>query len=77
MFNTFNVSKEQNIPQKHRIGKCFNCGDPNHGVPKCPTPIVHKRIDQALFELSQGGGIHGAVTANLAVVQVMNAVKVI
>ncbi len=37
----------------------LTCGDPDHGVPKCPTPIMHKRIDQAMFKLSQGGGVHG------------------
>ena len=59
MFNTLNVSKDWSIPQKHRIDICFNCGDPDHGVPKCTTPIIHKRIDQATFKLSQGGGIRG------------------
>ena len=28
MFNSLNVSKEWNIPQKHRTDACFNCGDP-------------------------------------------------
>jgi hypothetical protein len=52
MFNTLNVSKEWIIPQKYRIETCFNCGDPDHGIPKYPTPIVNKRIDQATFKLS-------------------------
>ncbi len=59
MFNTLNVSKEWNIPQKHCIDICFYYGDPDHGVPKYPTPIIHKRIAQATFELSQGGGVRG------------------
>ncbi len=46
MFNMVNVSKKWNIPQKHRIDTCFNCSDPDHGIPKCPTPIIHKRIDR-------------------------------
>jgi hypothetical protein len=40
MFNSLNISKEWNIPQKHRIDACFNCGDPDHGVPKCPNPSI-------------------------------------
>ncbi len=59
MFNTLNISKEWNIPQKHRIDTYFNRGDPDHGIPKCPTPIIHKRIDQAMFKLSQGRGVRG------------------
>jgi hypothetical protein len=42
MFNVLNVSKEWNIPQKHHIDACFNCGDPDHGVPKCPK--THQSI---------------------------------
>jgi hypothetical protein len=49
MFNTLNVSKEWNIPQKH-CDICCNCSDPDHGLPKCPLPIIQKRIDQATFE---------------------------
>jgi hypothetical protein len=41
MFNALNVSKEWNIPQKHRIDACFNCGNPNHGNPKCPNPSIN------------------------------------
>ena len=37
MFNSLNVTKEWNIPQTHRIDVCFNCGDPDPGIPKCPT----------------------------------------
>jgi hypothetical protein len=59
MFNILNISKEWNIPQKHRIDTCFNCGNPDQRVPKCRTPIIHKRIDQATFELSRGGGVRG------------------
>jgi hypothetical protein len=33
LFNLLNVSNEWNIPQKHQLDACFNCGDPNHGVP--------------------------------------------
>ena len=56
MFNSLNVSKEWNIPQKHRIDACFNCGDPDHGVPKCPKPIDQARIDKAKSEFSRSGG---------------------
>jgi hypothetical protein len=56
MFNSLNVSKEWNIPQKHRIDACFNCGDPNHGVPKCPKPIYQARIDRAKSEFSKFEG---------------------
>lgn len=37
MFHALNISKEWNIPQTHRIDVCFNCGDPDPGIPKCPT----------------------------------------
>ncbi len=56
MFNSLNVSKEWNIPQKHHIYACFNCGDPDHGVPKCPKPIDQARIDRAKSEFSKSGG---------------------
>ncbi len=59
MFNALNVSKEWNIPQKHRIDACFNCGDPDHGIPKCPKPIDQSRIDKAKSEFSRSGGRHG------------------
>ena len=59
MFNSLNVSKEWNIPQKHRFDACFNCGDPNHGVPKCPKPIDQARIDRAKSEFSKSGGGRG------------------
>jgi hypothetical protein len=59
IFNALNVPKEWNITQKHRIDTCFNCGDPNHGAPKCPKPIDQARIDQATLEFSQGGGLRG------------------
>jgi hypothetical protein len=42
-----NVSNEWNIPQKHRLDACFNCGDPDHGVPKCPKPIDQNPINKA------------------------------
>jgi hypothetical protein len=44
MFNALNICKEWNNPQKHRIDACFNCGDPDHVVPKCPKPINQSRI---------------------------------
>jgi hypothetical protein len=59
MFNALNVSKEWNIPQKHRIDACFNCGDPDHGIPKCPKPINQSRIDKARSEFSISGGGRG------------------
>ena len=59
MFNSLNVSKEWNIPQKHRTDACFNCGDPDHGVPKCPKPIDQVRINKAKSEFSKNGGGRG------------------
>jgi hypothetical protein len=53
MFNALNVSKEWNIPQKHRIDVCFNCGDPDHGIPKCAKPINQSRIDKAKSKFSR------------------------
>ncbi len=50
---------EWNIPKKHRIDACFNCGDLDHGVPKCPRPIDQSRIDKAKAEYSKNGGSHG------------------
>ena len=47
------------FPKKHRIDACFNCGDPDHGVPKCPKPIDQNRIDKAKAEFSKNGGGHG------------------
>jgi len=52
LFNSLNVSNEWNIPQKHRLDACFNCGDPDHGVPKCPKPIDQNRIDKAKAKFS-------------------------
>ena len=51
-----NVSNEWNIPQKHQLDACFNCGDPNHGVPKCPKPIDQHWIDKAKANFSKNGG---------------------
>jgi hypothetical protein len=59
MFNSLNVSKEWNIPQKHHTDACFNCGDPDHGVPKCPKPIDQVRINKAKSEFSKNGGGRG------------------
>ncbi len=56
MFNALNVSKEWNIPQKHRIDVCFNCSDPDHGIPKCSKPIDQSRSDKAKSEFSRSGG---------------------
>ncbi len=44
------------IFQKHRMDACFNCGDSDHGVPKCPKPIDQARIDWAKSEFSHDGG---------------------
>jgi hypothetical protein len=52
MFNVLNVSKEWNIPQKHRI----DAGDPDHGIPKYPKPINQSRIDRAKSKFSRSGG---------------------
>ncbi len=59
MFNALNVSKEWNIPQKHRIDACFDCGDPDHGIPKCPKPINQSRINKAKSKFSRSGVGHG------------------
>jgi hypothetical protein len=52
MFNSLNISKDWNIPQARRtdalVVPCFNCGDPKHGVPKCPKPLDQARIDKGL-----------------------------
>jgi hypothetical protein len=56
MFNALNVSKEWNIPQKHHINACFNCSDPDHGIPKCPKPINQSRLDRAKSKFSRSGG---------------------
>ncbi len=61
MFNTLNVSKECNIPQKHRIDAYFNCSDPENGIPKCPKPINQSRIDRAKSEFSRSGGRRGGL----------------
>jgi hypothetical protein len=59
MFNALNISKEWNIPQKHRIDACFNHGDHDHGIPKCPKPINQSRIDRAKSKFSRSGGGRG------------------
>ncbi len=59
MFNALNVSKEWNIPQKHWIDACFKCGDPDHGIPKCPKPIDQSRINRAKSEFSRSGDGRG------------------
>ncbi len=59
MFNALNVSKEWNIPQEHHIDVCFNCGDPDHGIPKCPKPINQSKIGRAKSEFSRSGGGRG------------------
>jgi hypothetical protein len=56
MFNALNVSKEWNIPPKHCIDVCFNCSDPDHGIPKCPKPINQSRINRAKSKFSRSGG---------------------
>ncbi len=59
LFSSLNVSNEWNIPQKHRLDACFNCGDLDHGVPKCPKPIDQHRIDKAKANFSKNGGSRG------------------
>ena len=39
LFNSLNVSNEWNNPQKHRVGACFNCGDPSLNAPSLSTKI--------------------------------------
>jgi hypothetical protein len=59
LFNSLNVLNEWNIPQKHHIDACFNCGDPDHGVPKCLKPINQNRIDKAKAVFFKNGGGRG------------------
>jgi hypothetical protein len=59
MFNALNVSKEWNIPQRHCIDACFNCSDPDHGIPKCPKPINQSRINRAKSKFLRSGGGRG------------------
>ena len=59
LFNSLNVSNEWNNPQKYCVDACFNCGDPDYGVPKCPKPINQNRIDMAKAEFSKNGGGRG------------------
>ena len=46
LFNSLNVSNEWNNPQKHCVDACFNCGDPDYGIPICPKPINQNWIDK-------------------------------
>jgi hypothetical protein len=41
MFNALNVSKEWTIHHKHCIDTCFNCGDPDHGIPSTLNPSIN------------------------------------
>jgi hypothetical protein len=59
LFSSLNVSNEWTIPQKHCIDTCFNCGDPDHGTPKCPKPIDQNWIDKDKAEFSKNGGGRG------------------
>ncbi len=59
MFNALNISEGWNIPQTHRIDACFNCSDPDHGIPKCPKPINQSRINRAKSKFSRSGGERG------------------
>ena len=85
MFNALNVSKEWNIPQKHWIDACFKCGDPDHGIPKCPKPIDQSRIDRAKSEspdleadvVAVVVAIMAAMAADADVVQDVGVVMVI
>ncbi len=51
-----NVSNEWNIPQKRCLDACFNCGDPDHDIPKRPKPVNQNGIDKANAEFSKNGG---------------------
>jgi hypothetical protein len=79
MFNALNILKEWNSPQKHCTNSCFNYGNPDHGVPKCPKPIDQARIDKANADFSRNGGGKGDKVAVLtvAVDRVMAVVMVI
>ena len=59
LFNYLNVSNEWNILQKHCIDACFNCSDPDHGVPKCPKPIDQNRINKAKANFSKNRSAPG------------------
>ncbi len=59
MLNALNVSKEWNIHQKHCIDACFNCIDPEYGIPKYPKPIDQSRINRAKSKFSRSGGGRG------------------
>lgn len=59
MFNALNVSNNWNIPQGHRTDACFNCGEPDHGVPKCPQPLDQARIERNKAAFSKTGGGRG------------------
>jgi len=59
LLNSLNVSNEWNIPQKHRLDACFNFGDPDRGVPKCPRPLDQSRIDKAKAKYSKNEGGRG------------------
>ena len=49
MFNALNILKD-------RSDACFNCGDPDHGVPK---PIDQARIDKAKADFCRKRGVQG------------------
>ena len=59
LFDALNVSNKWNIPQKHCLDACFNCGDPDHGIPKCPKPASQNQIDKAKAKFSKNGGGRG------------------
>ena len=40
--------------RKHHIEFCYNHGDPDHGVPKCPKPINQNWINKAVGTLKDG-----------------------
>ena len=40
--------------RKHHIEFCYNHGDPDHGVPKCPKPMNQNWINKAVGTLKDG-----------------------
>ncbi len=73
MFNALNVSKEWNIPQKQRIDACFNCNDPDHGIPKCPKPIDNLGATEPS---PSSPGLEADVVAMVALVAMMAVMAV-
>ena len=57
LLNSLNVVNEWNILQKHCVGACLNCGNPDHGIPKCKCPklIGQNQIDKAKAKFPKNG----------------------